>query len=190
MGIMYMGLCTSCKVQKQDDAAQAAPPADVEASAAVPDVEPAPPAAAGESTWLRDYFGGELVKADGSKVGADTLAGKTVGVYFSAHWCPPCRRFTPVLVKTYNELKAAGKPFEIVFASSDKSEEAMFGYMKDTSMPWLALPFGSDHKGTLGKKYSVRGIPTLVILDEKGDTVTTGGRGDVSSKGADAFAGW
>eukprot|EP00884_Botryococcus_braunii_P006330 jgi/Botrbrau1/15699/Bobra.4_1s0072.1 len=42
-----------------------------------------------------------------------------IGLYFSAHWCPPCRRFTPKLVETYKSLKAAGKQFEIIFISSD-----------------------------------------------------------------------
>ena len=44
-----------------------------------------------------------LVKADGTKVGAtEGLDGKAiVCLYFSAHWCPPCRAFTPVLKDFY-----------------------------------------------------------------------------------------
>merc|ERR1712023_590324 len=50
---------------------------------------------------------------------AEALAGKTVGIYFSAHWCPPCRSFTPMLAKAYtSHLKS--KNFEIVFVSSDQ----------------------------------------------------------------------
>ena len=29
---------------------------------------------------------------------ADALAHDVIGLYFSAHWCPPCRGFTPKLV--------------------------------------------------------------------------------------------
>jgi nucleoredoxin len=36
----------------------------------------------------------------------DALNKHVVGLYFSAHWCPPCRGFTPNLVAKYNELKA------------------------------------------------------------------------------------
>jgi nucleoredoxin len=45
----------------------------------------------------------ELLRFDGTKVKAkDALADKkVVAFYFSAHWCPPCRAFTPVLKKFY-----------------------------------------------------------------------------------------
>ena len=51
-----------------------------------------------------DLINGQtLVKADGTKVGAtEGIAGKNiVCLYFSAHWCPPCRAFTPVLKDFY-----------------------------------------------------------------------------------------
>jgi thiol-disulfide isomerase/thioredoxin len=35
---------------------------------------------------------------------ADALAGKVVGIYFSAHWCQPCRDFTPRLAAFYQVL--------------------------------------------------------------------------------------
>ncbi len=45
----------------------------------------------------------DLLRFDDSKVKArEALAGKKiVAFYFSAHWCPPCRGFTPVLKKFY-----------------------------------------------------------------------------------------
>jgi nucleoredoxin len=170
--------------------AEAPAEAPAEKPAEAPAVAEAPAPYTGDTTWLAKYFGEELVKADGSKVEPASLGGKKVGIYFSAHWCPPCRAFTPVLVKAYNELAKAGKPFEVVFASSDRSEEAMFGYMKETSMPWVSMPFGIEAKAELARKYEVRGIPTLVILDEKGETITKDGRGDVASNGAAAFDKW
>ena len=82
-----------------------------------------------------------------------------VGLYFSAHWCPPCRGFTPKLAETYTKIKEAGdKPFEIVFISSDKDQEQFDSYFAE--MPWLALPFEQrDLKAKLSKKFKVNGIP-------------------------------
>jgi nucleoredoxin len=37
-----------------------------------------------------------------------TAAGKNIGLYFSAHWCGPCRQFTPQLVKMYEKLTGWG----------------------------------------------------------------------------------
>ncbi|GHP10823.1 nucleoredoxin [Pycnococcus provasolii] len=118
---------------------------------------------------------------------ASALAGKTVGLYFSAHWCPPCRQFTPVLSSIYSQLVEIGKPFEIVFISSDKSEEQYNEYLAE--MPWLAVPYAArDVKDALSKKYKVSGIPSLVLVDgDTGNTINPQARGAVASEGAEGF---
>ena len=123
------------------------------------------------SPELEDLFQGPLLDANGKEVSKDLLAGKTIGIYFSAHWCPPCRGFTPSLVKFRDSNK---KDFEIVFVSSDRSPKAHMDYMK----------------GSIKKKYEVRGIPSLVIVSPKGKTITKDGRGDVSSNPKGALKSW
>ena len=139
---------------------------------------------------IQDAFGATLINAQGEEVDTASLAGKKIGLYFSAQWCPPCRAFTPVLVQTYNELKEQGKPFELIFVSSDRSEEAMFKYMADYGMNWLALPFGDARRAALRSKHGVRGIPTLIIVDENGQTLSANGTAEVSAHGAAAFDNW
>merc|ERR1712232_1315373 len=56
-----------------------------------------------------DLLGSELVQKAG---------GKPIGLYFSAHWCPPCRAFTPKLAQWYKEGRK--DKMEIIFVSSDK----------------------------------------------------------------------
>jgi len=104
-----------------------------------------------------------------------------IGLYFSAHWCPPCRGFTPELVKTYNKLKESGKKFEIVFVSSDKDENGFKEYFGE--MPWLALPFEDrESKNQLSAIFEVEGIPHLTILDAKTlKTITGEGRSAISA---------
>jgi nucleoredoxin len=122
-----------------------------------------------------EIFGEQLLTKEGLKPTGEVLSGKSaVGIYFSAHWCPPCRGFTPELANMYSTT-FKGKGMEIVFVSSDKDEAAFTEYYGD--MPWTALPFDKrDLKGTLSKKYKVKGIPSLVILGPDGKTITTDGR--------------
>lgn len=48
-------------------------------------------------------------------------------------------------------------------------------------MPWLALPYSERKvKNQLSSMFEVDGIPTLVVLDENGKTITTNGRAAVS----------
>jgi len=92
-----------------------------------------------------------------------------IGLYFSANWCPPCKRFTPLLIEFYNTAKklSSTNEFEIIYVSSDRSNEEFEEYYG--KMPWLAIPPGTDDSGTIKTKLSetlgVTGIPALAILD-------------------------
>ena len=98
----------------------------------------------------------------------------------SASWCGPCQRFTPELVKYYDNFKASHaqkEEFEIIFISSDRSEAMYKAYFH--KMPWLALPYGHQLKAELSAKYGIRSVPALVFIDAKGQLVTKAGREEV-----------
>jgi len=117
------------------------------------------------------------------------LSGKgAVALYFSAHWCPPCRGFTPQLAEWYRkDLQAKG--LEVVFVSSDRDEASFKEYFAE--QPWLALPFAErGAKEKLSKMFKVRGIPSLVILDSDGKVTTTEGRAAVSEDPTGAELPW
>merc|ERR1719330_722596 len=98
-------------------------------------------------------------------------------VYFSAHWCPPCRGYTPALSEAYGKSGKAGKEVAIAFVSSDRDQEAFDGYWGE--MTFFALPYSErDRKQALCEKYGVKGIPTLVLLDGKGEVVKGNIRGE------------
>merc|ERR1712173_81572 len=94
-----------------------------------------------------------------------------VGLYFSAHWCGPCRGFTPKLADLYNKCKEKNKKFEIVFLSSDHDEKEFKEYYED--MPWCALSYEERGlKSSLSDIYDVQGIPTLILLNGKGELIS------------------
>jgi len=115
-----------------------------------------------------------LVTPEGGKFSAYRKGAtnpKYIAIYYSAHWCPPCRVFTPKLVEWYNEFKPKHKDFELVFASSDKDEAAMLEYMTEMKMPWPAISF-SENKESGVDEYAADGIPYLVLLNAEGKNLT------------------
>ncbi|XP_012231659.2 nucleoredoxin-like [Linepithema humile] len=100
------------------------------------------------------------------------------GVYFSAHWCPPCKAFTPQLVDTYQRIRERGHDFEVIFVSSDRSEDSYNAYTE--TMPWLRIPFTQEERRRkLARALDVQAIPTLVILDPRDNIITLDGRAEL-----------
>jgi thiol-disulfide isomerase/thioredoxin len=63
---------------------------------------------------LRDKL---IVFRDGTISRADEAGlenKKLIALYFSAHWCGPCRKFTPQLVEYYNKVAPQHPEFEII----------------------------------------------------------------------------
>jgi thiol-disulfide isomerase/thioredoxin len=125
-----------------------------------------------ERLLLREALGGDA--ADG------------VSLYFSAHWCPPCRAFTPELAQMHARLtgQAGGggggggggannqnnsnnkKRWPVIFVSMDRSAAAFHDYFASMPQSWLAIPFEDDQlRSVLLRKMKVEGIPTLAMLD-------------------------
>ncbi|KAF3431257.1 hypothetical protein FNV43_RR25987 [Rhamnella rubrinervis] len=126
-----------------------------------------------------------VIEKNGSKVPVSELVGKTILLYFSAHWCPPCRAFLPKLIKTYNDIRATNNAFEVVFISSDHDQSAFDEFY--SGMPWLALPFGDERKKSLQRKFKVQGIPTVIAISPSGRTLTTTARQLIGDYGVDAY---
>jgi len=138
------------------------------------------------SRFIKDSLRNHAGEALDAKASLD---GKVVGLYFSAHWCPPCRGFTPQLKAKYEEIKAAGGNFEIVFVSSDRDAASCAEYYAE--MPWLLLDYSDrEKKANLSDPmigFGVSGIPTLVLLDGEGKLITKSGRSCVMNT---PFAEW
>lgn len=96
---------------------------------------------------------------------------KLIGFYFSAHWCAPCRKFTPKLVDDYQRVQSQHPEFDIIFVSFDRSRFNWETYMRDAQMPWPAIDF--DQLGQFGalKELGGESIPSLVVVDGTGHLV-------------------
>lgn len=132
------------------------------------------------------FLGSKLLSAAGEVTPDTALAAPVVAIYFSAHWCPPCRGFTPVLAKLYQKWNASKKEIEIIFVSRDRDEPSFKQYFKE--MPWLAIPFEEKTVvDQLRAKYKITGIPSLVVVDKKGDALELRARDIVDDQESEAL---
>lgn len=135
--------------------------------------------------------GRQLISKDGTAAAPDALEAKVVLLYFSASWCPPCHRFTPVLADAYAELIEAGEDVEVVYVPGDRSEDEMMKYFRELHGDWLALPMGdAAFARSLKERYGVSGIPSLVVVQNDGEVIDADARGAVQSRGPASFAAW
>ena len=137
-----------------------------------------------------DQLGSKLQTKEGLQDTDTKLAGKkVVGFYFSAHWCPPCRQFTPILSALYEDMIAKHPEFELVFVSSDRDPSQYQEYFGQ--MTFLAVPF--EERATiqaLSTKFGVTGIPMLVFVDAEGKVITLEGRSVVANSRGDVDTLW
>ena len=93
-------------------------------------------------------------------------------IYFSAHWCPPCQRFTPELVKAYHRLQELiPKRFEVVYISNDNTENEQEKYAREAMMPWPVLKYSEVGHATVIQRWAGDGIPCLVALTPEGKLI-------------------
>ena len=113
---------------------------------------------------------------------------KLIAFYFSAHWCPPCRAFTPKLAEFYKKVNDKEKILQIIFVSSDNDLTSFNNYF--STMPWIAIPFANKKREEIMNIFGIYGIPCLIVCDNLGNIVDSNGRNSVNSEGIKVVANW
>jgi nucleoredoxin len=125
---------------------------------------------------FHDSFKGELVAVKAGAVTAfddKALASvKYFAVYFSAGSSGPCKRFTPQLVKWYEQNKPKHPEFELILASGDRDAKGMEAYMLEDKLPWPAIKFDKLAQIPTVAKLEGEGIPCLVFVDSTGKVLS------------------
>ncbi len=92
-------------------------------------------------------------------------------LYFSASWCGPCKRFTPLLADWYvtqRQKNIDPSVFEVLFVSADRNESDFAAYSAD--MPWKTIDFGDAD--ILHQHYNISSLPTLLLVDQDGSVLS------------------
>ena len=143
------------------------------------------------STQIKDitpFLPPEFESSNGKVTKEDVLSNDIIGVYFSAHWCGPCRAFTPKLAQFYKDVNKDGKQIEIIFNSADQDLKGFNEYF--STMPWIAIPFDSESKSKIDDACGINSIPQLIIFDYKGRVIDDNGRRTVENQGNNAIKVW
>uniref|UniRef100_A0A0E0BGU3 protein-disulfide reductase n=1 Tax=Oryza glumipatula TaxID=40148 RepID=A0A0E0BGU3_9ORYZ len=75
-----------------------------------------------------------VVGKDGEKVPVVWLVGRTGLLYFSAHWCSPCRKFLPKLIEEYIKMREeTSSDDEVVFVSNTDGQEKRNCHLRPTA---------------------------------------------------------
>lgn len=104
-----------------------------------------------------------LTGLDGHKVKLSSLKGKVVMIDFWATWCPPCRKGLPITNKMHSKFASKGLK---VFAVSNEDKKTVADFVKANK---YTFPTFLDLNNAAGHTYGIQAIPTLVIVDAKGN---------------------
>ena len=99
-------------------------------------------------------------------VNLDDFKGKLVILNFWATWCAPCKEEMPSLDDLQSNSKLSNlKIFPINIGQEDISKSEFF--FKELNIKNLNIYF--DAPITLAKKFSLRGVPTTILFNKKGE---------------------
>ena len=117
---------------------------------------------------------------DGRDFDLAKLKGKVVLVDFWATWCGPCRAEIPNLMATFRKLNPKG--FEIVGISFDEDKEALEEFTKKNNMTWVQYFDGQGWGNKYKDEFGISGVPTMWLVDKKGNLRDLNGRVDLAAK--------
>ena len=99
-------------------------------------------------------------------VDLDDFKGNLLILNFWATWCAPCKEEMPSLDKLQSNTKLDNlKIFPINIGQEDISKSEFF--FKELNIKNLNIYF--DAPITLAKKFSLRGVPTTILFNKKGE---------------------
>jgi thiol-disulfide isomerase/thioredoxin len=94
-----------------------------------------------------------------------SMKGKPIILDFWATWCGPCRMLSPHVERVYEEFKDKGLQ---AMAISDQNREDVLKFESQTPHK---IPVYIDQNEIATAAYRVEALPTVVIIDKKGNVV-------------------
>jgi peroxiredoxin len=108
----------------------------------------------------------------GTKLGRlSSLRGHVVLLDFFATWCGPCRESMPHLTALYHRLASRGLQ---VIGISNEEPQVVAGAAERFRLDY---PLAADQGSEIGSQYFIHTLPTVVLIDKRGQVRHIGGAG-------------
>ncbi len=108
----------------------------------------------------------------GGKIDLKNFKGKVILIEFWAGWCPSCKKSMPKLEKLYKRLNSKG--FEVIAIAMDK-KKTWKKYNSDKkaieTAKLYSFHFGWGDDSTANKYGNFNSIPTVILIDKKGNLI-------------------
>lgn len=108
----------------------------------------------------------KLTSIDGEKINLVDLRGKYILLNFFASWCGPCHKEAPTMVKLQKKYGPQG--LVILGLALSSPEKALREFIKKYGINYPVVVYGDKELEAYG---GVRGVPTMIFVDQKGNMV-------------------
>lgn len=110
----------------------------------------------------------ELSDLSGKTVALSDFKGQKVILNFWATWCPPCRQEMPEFNELNAELEKSGEAVLLAINLTDGRRETKSKVAEFLKSNKYNLRVLLDTQGEASGMFSIRGIPTTIVIDSEG----------------------
>jgi len=105
----------------------------------------------------------QLHDLSGQQYRLQEFRGQVVFLNFWATWCAPCRLEMPEMEHLFQALSK--RPFAMLAVAMQQRREQVAPFFEELGLHYTAL---LDINGDVSKRFSVRGLPTTLLIDCSG----------------------